>query len=66
MVELSFDELAEEARRLLNETIENLRSSKTPTLAMHSLRHEMEQRFNKSIPLHKRMEAIRDESDDSV
>ena len=66
MAELSFDELAEKIRSFLDGTIENIRSSKTSLLTMHSLRCEMEQRFNRSIPLHKRMEAIRDESDNSV
>ena len=66
MVELSFDELAEEAKRFLNETIENIRASKTPLLIMHSLRCKMEKRFDQSIPLHKRMEAIRDKPDSST
>lgn len=66
MAELSFDELAEEIRGLLDETIENIRISKAPLLSLHALRSEMMKKLDRSIPLRKRMEKIRDEIDNGT
>ncbi len=66
MTELDFDELAEETRGLLNEIVENIRTNKVPLFSLHALYHEMEKKLDRSIPLYKRMEKIRDEIDDDT